>query len=146
MENIIATQKDLVTSNKNLEMQIGQIANAMNSREQGQFPSKTDVNPREHCKVITLRSGKQSGKEEEEKVDDEYTVIDGEKEPFEEFHKQKVDKSDDQVPKPVPPPVKPYVPPVPFLQRLQQTKLDKQFEKFLKVFRQCILTFLLQML
>ena len=32
---------------------------------------------------------------------------------------------------PIPPPVKPYVPPIPFPQRLRQTKLDKEFEKFL---------------
>ena len=35
-----------------------------------------------------------------------------------------------------PPPVKPYVPPISFSQRLKQNKLDKQFEKFLQVFRQ----------
>ncbi|XP_038976654.1 uncharacterized protein LOC113463578 [Phoenix dactylifera] len=34
------------------------------------------------------------------------------------------------------PPVEPYVPPIPFPQRLKQNKIDQQFEKFLKVFRQ----------
>ncbi|KAL2492828.1 reverse transcriptase [Abeliophyllum distichum] len=34
-----------------------------------------------------------------------------------------------------PNPVKTYVPPIPFPQRLQKNKLDKQFEKFLEVFK-----------
>lgn len=33
------------------------------------------------------------------------------------------------------PTVKPYVPPIPFPQRLRKHKLDKQFEKFLEVFK-----------
>ena len=35
-----------------------------------------------------------------------------------------------------PPSVKPYVPHISFPQRLKQNKLDKQFKKFLQVFRQ----------
>ncbi|XP_057250798.1 uncharacterized protein LOC104886473 [Beta vulgaris subsp. vulgaris] len=34
------------------------------------------------------------------------------------------------------PPLRPYVPPIPFPQRLKQTKLDSEFEKFLKMFKQ----------
>ncbi|XP_052186815.1 uncharacterized protein LOC127797704 [Diospyros lotus] len=34
------------------------------------------------------------------------------------------------------PPIKPYVPPIPFPQRLKQSKIDKQFENFLEVFKQ----------
>ena len=72
-------------------------------------------------------------KKYEEKIDEEYMVIDGTKESLDE---KKEEEKDNQVKVPVPPPVKPYVPPVLFPQRLQQTKLDKQFEKFLKVFKQ----------
>ncbi|KAK1359673.1 hypothetical protein POM88_044147 [Heracleum sosnowskyi] len=46
-----------------LEMQVGQLASAINNRPQGSLPSDTEPNPkndkREHCKVITLRSGKE---------------------------------------------------------------------------------------
>ena len=42
----------------NLEVQIGEIANALTSRNQGDFPSNTETNPREQLKAITLRSGK----------------------------------------------------------------------------------------
>ena len=53
--------------------------------------------------------------------------------------------------KPVPtvkfaPEVKAYKPKVHFPTRLVQHNLDKQFSKFLEVLRNCILTFLLQML
>nr|XP_027068325.1 uncharacterized protein LOC113693813 [Coffea arabica] len=43
---------------RNLEIQIGQIANAINNRNPGELPSKTEVNPREQVNAITLRSGK----------------------------------------------------------------------------------------
>ncbi|KAK1383767.1 hypothetical protein POM88_021502 [Heracleum sosnowskyi] len=46
-----------------LEMQVGHLASAINNRPQGSLPSDTEPNPkndkREHCKSITLRSGKE---------------------------------------------------------------------------------------
>jgi len=45
---------------RNLENQVGQLANALNSRSSGPFPSNTETpkpNGIEHCKAITLRSG-----------------------------------------------------------------------------------------
>ncbi|XP_071924735.1 uncharacterized protein [Coffea arabica] len=47
------------TMYRNVEIQIGQIASALTNRNQGELPSKTEVNPKEHVKAITLRSGKQ---------------------------------------------------------------------------------------
>ncbi|XP_071921868.1 uncharacterized protein [Coffea arabica] len=44
---------------RNVEVQIGQIASSLNNRNQGELPSKTEVNPKEHVKAITLRSGRQ---------------------------------------------------------------------------------------
>ena len=45
---------------RNLEVQMGQMASLF--KQQGNFPSTSEVNPRregkEHCKAITLRSGK----------------------------------------------------------------------------------------
>ncbi|XP_075486207.1 uncharacterized protein LOC142525801 [Primulina tabacum] len=46
---------------KSLETQIGQLANALKDQNRGQFPSNTEVNPREQCKAVTLRSGKEVG-------------------------------------------------------------------------------------
>ena len=50
------------TKIKNLKVQVGQMATMLNERQQGFLPSTSEVNPRsegkEHCKAITLRSGK----------------------------------------------------------------------------------------
>ena len=47
----------LATHNKMLENQIAHQASS-SSRSQGMFPGKPEINPNEHCKAITLRSGK----------------------------------------------------------------------------------------
>ena len=61
---------------RNLENQVGQLANALSSRQNGALPSNTEVPQRdgkEHCKVIQLRSGKEittpAGQEDEQHVD-----------------------------------------------------------------------------
>ncbi|XP_027181913.1 uncharacterized protein LOC113780300 [Coffea eugenioides] len=46
---------------RNVEVQLRQIVNAVNNRNQENLLSKTEVNPREHVKAITLRSGKEVG-------------------------------------------------------------------------------------
>ena len=50
------------TQLRNLEVQMGQMASLLSERQQGNFPSTSEVNPRreenEHCKAVTLRSGK----------------------------------------------------------------------------------------
>ncbi|XP_038973879.1 uncharacterized protein LOC120105457 [Phoenix dactylifera] len=94
------------------------------------LPSKTEVNPKEHCKAVTLRSGKQLGQVSSE------TIV-GDKVDYEEVNKKVSEEVEDLAKTPSPlPPVEPYVPPIPFPQRLKQNKIDQQFEKFLKVFRQ----------
>ena len=47
---------------RNLENQVGQLANALSSRPSGLLPSNTETpkpNGKEHCKFIQLRSGKE---------------------------------------------------------------------------------------
>ncbi|XP_010247674.1 PREDICTED: uncharacterized protein LOC104590651 [Nelumbo nucifera] len=44
---------------KNLETQVGQLAQILSSRVQGTLPSNTEANPREQVQAITLRSGKE---------------------------------------------------------------------------------------
>ncbi|KAL2453097.1 Uncharacterized protein Adt_49403 [Abeliophyllum distichum] len=44
---------------KNLETQMGQMAIALSGRAPGTLPSNTEVNPKEHVKAITTRSGVQ---------------------------------------------------------------------------------------
>ncbi|KAL8489369.1 hypothetical protein ACS0TY_025318 [Phlomoides rotata] len=43
---------------KSMEYQIGQLATTVgNMQNKGKFPSTTELNPKEHCKAIKLRSG-----------------------------------------------------------------------------------------
>ena len=78
------------------------------------------MNPKEHRKVVTLRSGKKIGEISIEHVvnneDDEEVPNQSHEEPVE-------DKPEEIEYKP--PPIKPYVPPIPFPQRLRKNKLDK---------------------
>ena len=59
-----ATQlNNQVTRLRNLEVQMGQMANLLTERKSGSLPSNSEVNPRqegnEHVKAVTLRSGKE---------------------------------------------------------------------------------------
>ena len=48
---------------RNLEVQMGQMANLLTERQQGSLPSNSEVNPRregnEHVKAVMLRSGRE---------------------------------------------------------------------------------------
>ncbi|XP_073064055.1 uncharacterized protein [Primulina eburnea] len=60
---------------KSLETQIGQFANALRDQNRGQFPSNTEVNPKEQCKAVTLRSGRELEDEKsKENVENEKRV------------------------------------------------------------------------
>ncbi|XP_073137537.1 uncharacterized protein [Henckelia pumila] len=61
-------------SMKNLEIQIGQLANALTNQHRGYFSSNTEVNPIEQCKAVTLRIGKEVGVDEPKVVDYEDLV------------------------------------------------------------------------
>ena len=43
---------------QNLEVQLSQMATSLQTMQKGKFPSCPEINPREECKVVTLRSGK----------------------------------------------------------------------------------------
>ncbi|XP_022159119.1 uncharacterized protein LOC111025551 [Momordica charantia] len=58
------------TAIKNMEVQIGQMASTLNIMQKGKFPSDTEVNPREHCKAVTLRSGKELQEPEKKKMEE----------------------------------------------------------------------------
>ena len=49
---------EIRSSIRSLETQIGQLATLMANRAKGDLPSTTEVNPKENCKAITLRNGK----------------------------------------------------------------------------------------
>ena len=52
---------------KNIEIQVGQLALAMQNQSKDAFPSDTRKNPKD-CMVVTLRSGREiEGRKEEKK-------------------------------------------------------------------------------
>ena len=105
---------------------MGQLASNLFRRPQGGLPSNTEKNPREEVNAVTLRSGK----ELEEVEKEARKVVDKGKKVVEDTP----EKDDTESSKPAPE-VKPYKPKVPFPARLKQHALDKQFAKFLEVFK-----------
>ncbi|XP_073061697.1 uncharacterized protein [Primulina eburnea] len=98
------------------------LANALKDQNKGQFPSNTEVNPKEQCKAVTLRSGKDLEiHSPKERVDSEKTVE--ESEPEGSTSEIKVE------PLPV------YKPTLPYPQRFKKKNLDDQFAKFLEIFK-----------
>ncbi|XP_027166366.1 uncharacterized protein LOC113766367 [Coffea eugenioides] len=121
---------------RNVEVQLGQIANVVNNHNQGDLPSKIEVNPREHVKAITLRSGKEVG---------ELPVVECERECERRENKQlselgkdgkkirgkeKMEENEPQMGDTTP------IPPLSFPQRLKPSRNDKEFEKFVNIFKQ----------
>ena len=98
---------------RNLEVQVGQISNVINTRPQGSLPSNTVVNPKEQVQAVTLRSGKELDEpvkihveqsETQKKVDE--PVVEEQVKPTAEPEKPKSKLFPDN---PLP-----YVPPIPF--------------------------------
>ena len=132
-------RKNQENNMRSIERTVGQLAKFLSERPQGSLPSTTENNPKEQVQAITLRSGRELNQQEKEQ--------DSEKE--EQTVRAAAPTSKDEASIPVPsqtmtnsgnPPVSsshtsPYVTPIPFPQRLQKNKLDKQFTKFLDVFR-----------
>ncbi|XP_063942728.1 uncharacterized protein LOC135150377 [Daucus carota subsp. sativus] len=148
--------KSQAVSIKTLENQIGQIANTLINRPQGTLLSDTEANPgrkevKEQVQAITLRSGrvmkeKESATEHNKDESDQQvetpvlssksgsgkTVVNTDKNEInEEASKESAEKSSPKADIGV----KQVYPPPPFPKRLQKHKLDKQFTKFLEIFK-----------
>src|SRR4051812_23927307 len=119
---------------KNLEQQVGQIHGLLSQRQPGKLPSDTEKNPREHVNAVILRSGttyegpKVNLKVDEKEIEenkDTYEEVDDEVERAKE--KERVDQR-----------VKEYAAKYdrpPFPSRLKDQTEDKQYSKFLNMFR-----------
>ena len=63
MKNKATQLNNQVAQLRNLEVQMGQMANILTKRQQGSLPSNSEKNPRgegkEHVKAITLRIGRE---------------------------------------------------------------------------------------
>ncbi|XP_022865846.1 uncharacterized protein LOC111385660 [Olea europaea var. sylvestris] len=124
---------------KNLETQMGQMAIALTGRAQGNLPSNSEINPKEHAKAITTRSGVQlpdmhvkrpvKNKENTPSVEEE--TVEQDEQPNTSTAKESSEKAGNKETVIV----NPYEPPIPFPQRLKNHKMEQQYKKFLKVFK-----------
>ena len=108
---------------KNLETQVGQLALTLQSQKKDAFPSDTKKNPKD-CMAVQLRSGKELEKMTE-RNDSSTEKESPEKEEELERKKERVDRKD----------IHNSGPAVPFPQRLQKSKIEEQFARFLKTFQ-----------
>ncbi|KAL5554935.1 hypothetical protein UlMin_037171 [Ulmus minor] len=107
---------------RNLEHQVGEISKLLTERGQGALPSNTERNPREEAKAITLRSGKEleKSKEASKQAIEEDTSV-SKNQPATTTIEQPLPKLSSNA--------------VPFPQRLRKQNLDKQFSKFIDIFK-----------
>ena len=121
---------------RSLEAQLGQMANLLTERQPGSLPSNSEVNPRrdgnEHVKAVTLRSGKELESQLQppvvEQLETEEITQPERKDDAEKEQPQEKQSSETSVE------TKASIP-VPYPQRLKKHKLDKQFTKFMDVFK-----------
>ena len=121
---------------RNLEAQMGQMANLLTERQLGSLPSNSEVNPRrdgnEHVKAVTLRSGKDLETKEKpsttEEVEAENVIQHSQSDDTNKEQPQEKQSSETSIE------AKASIP-VPYPQRLKKHKLDKQFTKFMDVFK-----------
>ncbi|XP_073273282.1 uncharacterized protein [Primulina huaijiensis] len=115
---------------KSLEAQIGHLATALRDQNRGHSPSNTEVNPKEQCKAITLRSGKELEVESsKKKVESEKTVEVGE---YEERKEKKIEESYTEVEVER---TRILNLTLPYPQRFKKKNLDDQFAKFINIFK-----------
>ena len=121
---------------RSLEAQMGQMENLLTERQPGSLPSNSEVNPRrdgnEHVKAVTLRSGKDLETKEKSSVMEEVEaekVIQPSQSDDTNKEQLKEKQSEENTTG-----AKASLP-VPYPQRLKKHKLDKQFTKFMDVFK-----------
>ena len=121
---------------RSLEAQMGQMENLLTERQPGYLPSNSEVNPRrdgnEHVKAVTLRSGKDLETKEKPSVTEEVEaekVIQPSHSDYTNKEQLKEKQSEENTTK-----EKASIS-VPYPQRLKKHKLDKQFTKFMDVFK-----------
>ena len=116
---------------KNLETQIGQLALTLQNQIKDVFPSDMKKNLKD-CMAMQLRSGKELEKEKSEK--EEGNKGEGSLENVESLEKERK-KEQQQEEERSKKKAQNSMPAVPFPQRLQKSKIEEQFARFLKTFQ-----------
>ncbi|XP_073122808.1 uncharacterized protein [Henckelia pumila] len=118
-------------------MEAIELANSLKDNNKGQFLSNIEVNPKEQCNAITLRSGKQVAAEktklenensEEIKISAEEKKIKGSETECA-SEKKSEGKQSELEQKPM------YKPPLRYPRRFKKKTLDEQFLMFLEIFK-----------
>ena len=121
---------------RNLEVQMGQMENLLSERKPSSLPTNLEVNPRrdgnEHVKAVMLRSGKELETLAQPPIVEE---VEAEKviQPSQNDHADKEQPQEKQSAGNTT--EAKDNPPIPYPQRLKKHKLDKQFTKFMEVFK-----------
>ncbi|KAL4390447.1 hypothetical protein AHAS_Ahas03G0146000 [Arachis hypogaea] len=123
---------------RNLEVLVGQLSKQILDRSASTFQGDIVVNPGEDCKVIQLRSGKVAGSET--KVNEELVEKEAPEEKKEEVKHAPPKRADNPFldsldTYPTLPKAPEYKPKMSYPQRFQKETKDKQFSKFLEIFR-----------
>ena len=121
---------------RSLETQLGQMANLLTERQPGSLPSNSEVNPRrdgnEHVKAVMLRSGKELEIQPQtlvvEQLETERFIQLEQKDDADKERPQEKQSAENSTE------AKASLP-VPYPQHLKKHKLDKQFTKFMGVFK-----------
>ena len=139
MQNQSTQLNNQVAQLRNLEMQMGQMATLLTERKQGSLPSNSEINLRgvgkEYYNAITLRSGREvvrtgppPTKQSKIKVDTEQKDGDQPQLSSSNGKHPEVVKGDKLV-------ARDPTPLIPYPQRPKKGKLEKQFAKFLDIFK-----------
>ncbi|CAM8930798.1 unnamed protein product [Rhodiola kirilowii] len=128
-----AKMDEVVAENKRLAREVAQM------KQIGKLPSQPDVNYIEHVEAITLKSGKVlltpqgkpslKGKE----VEEENAKESSEEEPQAPIEEEKKEHEEPIL-------MRKYVPMVPFPQRLNKSKLDAHFQRFVEMLKKLYVT------
>ena len=148
-ENTNVFHANTNSSLKNFETQVGQLAFNLQKQSRDSFPSDTKKNTKD-CMAIILRNGKevQVRKEVEKNQNDDETEKENQNQVSKEKKKNRIELTNESEQLKVhielstidtmqknKEEVRIYQPPIPFPQRLKQSKLDDQFSKFLNMFK-----------
>nr|XP_025607915.1 bromodomain-containing protein DDB_G0280777-like [Arachis hypogaea] len=138
----VLTLKKQDASMKNLERQTGQMAKQITEiGEKRALPSTIEDNPRdtgkaikwEECKAITLRSGKKLETEAITQEEEEHNKEGLKEEVKEQKQEQETSTQSDKLAKKEA--VKAYQPMLPYPQRFKGENKEKQYSKFLEIFK-----------
>ncbi|XP_073152915.1 uncharacterized protein [Henckelia pumila] len=128
LDNLETYVTNMGTTMKFLEVQIGQLASAINNQHRGMFSSNTETNPKEHCNATILRYVNEFGQATKYlRVEEKDVAVET---PSDQSKRGLKTKSSTL--SKIPDILKTHMP---FPQRFQKRGLDAQFAKFLEVFK-----------